>query len=63
MLVALGSLGLPVGTQGWREAVEFAQQHPIRIWTDMALFYLIIFGLFPLWCDWRDKRLARRAAA
>ena len=56
VMIALGSLGLPVGSQGWYSAVAFAKEHPVRAWTDPLLFYVVIFGLAMILARYRDRQ-------
>ena len=45
MLLALDSLGLPVGTQGWREVVAFAHAHPTLFIVENMVFVLLLWAL------------------
>ena len=46
MLLALG-LGLPLGTQGWRDAVAFAHEHPTLFWAENIAVIMLILA-----CGW-----------
>ncbi len=63
-MLAIASLGLPVGTRTLQEAAAFAAQHPVRVWTDPLVFWALFFLFCFMWGRHLDRRdQARRAHA
>ena len=62
MIVAIGALGLPVGTETYKAAAAWAALHPVRVVTDPVLFWAVLIIFSVVWGRYLDRKDARRAA-
>ena len=56
----IGSLGLPLGTEGMRQASQDMRDNPVRIIIQMVVFQVIVFVILPWYLTWRENHKARK---